>query len=99
MLNISLNPGTNKITNISAAEASIAQISLLLLNTLLLNNDFLLFLTLNTCTSSDSASVTNAIVCPTSIFDSSRLKSPIGSCVVPSPIINAASVNPPIIIP
>ena len=71
----------------------------LLLNIFVLNIDFLLFLTLNTCVSSDNANVINAIVCPTSILDCSNVKSPIGSVVVPNPIINAAKVSPPIIIP
>ena len=64
-----------------------------------MNIDFLLSLTLNTCTNSDNASVTKAIVWPTSIFDWSSVNVPIGSFVVASPIINAASVSPPIIIP
>ena len=99
ILNISLNPGINNITNINAADIIIAPINFIFLNIPVLNIDFLLSLTLNTCTNSDNASVTNAIVCPTSIFDWSNVKVPIGSFVVASPIINAASVSPPIIIP
>ena len=62
MLNILLKNGIASITIISKLDAIIAKISLLLLNTFVLNNDFLLFLTLNTCTNSDKASVVNAIV-------------------------------------
>ena len=51
ILNTVLNAGTAKIINIKAADASTAQISLLLLNTFVLNKDLLLSLTLNTCAS------------------------------------------------
>ena len=62
MLNTVLNAGIASITSISKADAIIAKTNLLLLNTFVLNNDFLLSLTLNTCTNSDNANVTNAIV-------------------------------------
>ena len=62
MLNIVLSGGISSITNISAADASVAQIRVLLLNIPVLNIDSLLFLTLYTCTSCDSASTQNAIV-------------------------------------
>ena len=94
-----LNSGISNIINTSAADIRTAPINFLLLNIFVLNIDFLLFLTLNTCVSSDNANVINAIVCPTSILDCSNVKSPIGSVVVPNPIINAAKVSPPIIIP
>ena len=61
ILNMFLNGSINNITNINAADAIIAHTSFLLLNTFVLNIDFLLSLTLNTCTSSDKASVTNAL--------------------------------------
>ena len=99
MLNMFLNGSINNITNINAADAIIAHTSFLLLNTFVLNIDFLLSLTLTTCTSSDKASVTNAIVCPTSILDCSSVNPFIGSFVVASPIAYAASVSNPIIIP
>ena len=69
ILKIYLSPGINKIANINIAEIATAPINFVLLNTFVLNTDFLLFLRLNTCVSSDNASVTNAMVCPTSIFD------------------------------
>ena len=62
ILNIVLKAGTANITIIKAADANIANNSLLLLNTFVLNIDYLLSLTLNTCTNSDKASVINAIV-------------------------------------
>ena len=46
MLNIFLSGSTNKITNINAAEASVANINFELLNIPVLNIDCLLFLTL-----------------------------------------------------
>ena len=60
--NIFLKDGTNNTDNINAAEANIASISLLLLNGFVANNDFALFLTLNSCTSYENASTANAIV-------------------------------------
>ena len=99
MLNIVLRTGIAKITNTSAADINTAPISLLLLNTFVLNSDFLLSLTLNTCTNSDRASVANAIVCPTSIFDSSKVSPSIGSFVVANPITKATRVRSPIIAP
>ena len=62
ILNISLKPGITSITIISIADITTAPISFMLLNIFVLNMDFLLFRILNTCTSSESASVTNAIV-------------------------------------
>ena len=53
--NISLKPGVNNIININDAEPNVANINLLLLNIPVLNIDFLLLLTLYTCTSSESA--------------------------------------------
>ena len=70
ILNICLNPGINNIISISAADNAIAPSNTLLLNGCVLNIDFLLFLILNTCTSSEKASVTNAIVWPISTFTS-----------------------------
>ena len=99
MLKIFLNAGTSNIISIKAAEAIVASISLLLLNIFVLNIDFLLSLTLNTCTNSDKASVANAIVCPTSIFDCSSDSPSIGVFVVANPIINAPNVKRPIITP
>ena len=99
MLNIVLKAGTNSITSISAADNRIAPSNILLLNTFVLNIDFLLSLILNTCTNSDNASTINAIVCPTSILLWSSVKPWIGSAVVFRPIIKAARVINPIIIP
>ena len=99
ILNIVLKPGIARITIINSADAPTANNNFLLFNIPVLNTDNLLFLTLNTCTSSESASVTNAIVCPTSILDSSNVKPSIASVVVAKPIINAPSVRSPIIIP
>ena len=59
-----LNSGISNIINTSAADIRTAPINFLLLNIFVLNIDFLLFLTLNTCVSSDNANVINAIVCP-----------------------------------
>ena len=58
-----------------------------------LNTDSLLFLILNTCTSSDNAKTVNAIVSPIAIFSGT-----VTPCV-DKPKINAASVIKPIIIP
>ena len=62
ILNMCLNAGINSIINISIAEIVIAPSNTLLLNGCVFNIDFLLFLILNTCTSSENAKVTNAIV-------------------------------------
>lgn len=61
ILNICLNAGINSIINISNADTAIASNNFLLLVIPVLNIDFLLFLILNTCTSSDSANTVNAI--------------------------------------
>ena len=58
----------------------------------------MLSLILNTCTNSDIASVTKAIVWPTSIFVSSN-ESPSIGVVVDKPTIKATNVNIPIIAP
>ena len=55
-LNMFLICAVNKIINISAADTTSASNSVLLLNGFVLNIDLWLFLTLNICTSSDSAS-------------------------------------------
>lgn len=62
ILNTSLKNGIPKIININAAEATTANNNFLLLAIPVLNIDFLLSLTLNTCTNSESAKVTKAIV-------------------------------------
>lgn len=62
MLKIFLNAGISNIITTNNADAPTANNSLPLLNTFDLNNDFLLSLTLNTCTSSKNDNVTNAIV-------------------------------------
>lgn len=62
MLNIVLKAGINNITNTNANDARTANINLLLLNTFVLNNEFLLSLILNTCTNSNNDNVINAIV-------------------------------------
>lgn len=92
-----LNSGISNIINTSAADIRTAPINFLLLNIFVLNIDFLLFLTLNTCVSSDNANVINACL-PYFYFRLFYVKSPIGSVVVPNPIINAAKVSPPTII-
>ena len=55
ILNTSLRNGTPKIININAADAITARINFLLPAIPVLNIETLLFLTLNTCTSSESA--------------------------------------------
>ena len=62
MPNNSLSGGINKITNIKAAETSVASISLELLNIPVLKIDSLLFLTLYTCTNFYKANTQDAIV-------------------------------------
>ena len=59
ILNAVLNPGINNTISINAADNKIAPINFALSNIPVLNIDFLLFLTLNTCTSSENASVIN----------------------------------------
>lgn len=61
ILNICLSAGINSIINISSRDAPIASNNFLLLVIPVLNIDFLLFLILNTCTSSDNANTVNAI--------------------------------------
>ena len=55
-------PTEDDIYFTNAKDIIIAPISFMLSNIPVLNIDFLLFLTLNTCTSSESANTINAIV-------------------------------------
>ena len=55
MPKISLSGGINSIASTKHAETKSAKIRILLLNIPVLKIDFLLFLILNTCTSSDKA--------------------------------------------
>ena len=100
ILNISLSCGINKTTNINAAETTIASIKIQLLNIPLVNIDFLLFLTLNTWTSSESESTMKAIVCAIDTLTCSEVNPYIsGTFFVFKPTINAANVRKPIMQP